>query len=93
MRRPMHELLQAVSGRLSLHMPAAQGQPLFGELDANLLETTELPVTDDLYRPSGAILEAERLLGPKRARQDVLHAARRIDRRRARDAPVCLQTR
>lgn len=62
MRRPMHELLQAVSGRLSLHMPASQGRPLFGGLDANLLETTELPVTDDLYHPAGAILEAEKLL-------------------------------
>jgi len=62
MRRPMHELLQAVSTRLSLHMPAAQGQSPFEGIDINLLETTELPVTDDLYHPSGAIAEAERLL-------------------------------
>ncbi len=62
MRRPIHELLQAVSGRLSLHMPAMQGKPLFEALDASLLETTELPVTDDLHHPSGAIAEAERLL-------------------------------
>ena len=62
MQRPVHELLQTVSGRLSLHMPASQGRRPFGELDGYLLETTELPVTDDLYHPSGAIREAERLL-------------------------------
>lgn len=62
MRRPMHDLLSAVSGRLSLHMPASQGRTLFEELDISLLETTELPVTDDLFHPSGAITEAESLL-------------------------------
>ncbi len=62
MRRPMHDLLSAVSGRLSLHMPASQGQSLFEGLDLSRLETTELPVTDDLFRPSGAIAEAESLL-------------------------------
>ncbi|MFH1513765.1 MAG: aminotransferase class I/II-fold pyridoxal phosphate-dependent enzyme [Bacillota bacterium] len=62
MRRPMHELLQSVSARLSLHMPASQGQALFAGIDPSLLETTELPVTDDLYNPTGAIAQAERLL-------------------------------
>jgi lysine decarboxylase len=62
MRRPMHEMLQTVSGRLSLHMPASQGRRPFETLDPYLLETTELPVTDDLYHPAGAIREAERLL-------------------------------
>lgn len=62
MRRPMHEMLTSVSGRLSLHMPASQGQPLFEDSGSVRLETTELPVTDDLYHPSGAIAEAERLL-------------------------------
>jgi len=58
----MHEMLQTVSERLSLHMPASQGQRLFGETDLSLLETTELPVTDDLFHPTGAIAEAEQLL-------------------------------
>lgn len=62
MRRPMHELLQMVSKRTSLHMPASQGSKLFEGIDTCLLETTELPVTDDLYHPIGAIAEAERLL-------------------------------
>ena len=62
MRRPMHKLLQAASKRLSLHMPASQGQALFEVIDPYTLETTELPVTDDLYHPTGAIAEAERLL-------------------------------
>ena len=62
MRRPMHEMLQKVSARVSLHMPAAQGTAPFETPDPYAIETTELPVTDDLFQPSGAILEAERLL-------------------------------
>ena len=62
MRRPMHQLLQSVSERVSLHMPASQGQVLFEGITPELTETTELPVTDDLYNPGGAIAEAERLL-------------------------------
>ena len=62
MRRPMYEMLQSVSERVSLHMPASQGLSLFEKLDPCSLETTELPVTDDLYHPTGAISEAERLL-------------------------------
>ncbi len=62
MQRPMHDLLQSVSKRLSMHMPAAQGNGPFDAVNPYELETTELPVTDDLYNPSGAILEAERLL-------------------------------
>ncbi|MBN1778566.1 MAG: aminotransferase class I/II-fold pyridoxal phosphate-dependent enzyme [Clostridiales bacterium] len=62
MRRPMHELLQTVSKRISLHMPASQGNAPYGAFDPYLSETTELPVTDDLYQPSGAILKAEQLL-------------------------------
>lgn len=62
MRRPIREMLQSVSKRLSLHMPAAQGIAPFEATNPYEIETTELPVTDDLYRPSGAILEAESLL-------------------------------
>jgi arginine/lysine/ornithine decarboxylase len=62
MRRPMHELLKSVSRRVSLHMPAAQGSAPFEAPDPYETETTELPVTDDLYIPQGAIREAERLL-------------------------------
>ncbi|HPF88326.1 MAG TPA: aminotransferase class I/II-fold pyridoxal phosphate-dependent enzyme [Candidatus Limiplasma sp.] len=62
MRRPVHEMLQTVSARLSLHMPASQGQLLFEGIDLYRTETTELPVTDDLFHPLGAIAEAERLL-------------------------------
>ena len=62
MQRPMYELLQSVKDRLSLHMPAAQGNTPFETMNPYEVETTELPVTDDLHRPSGAIQEAERLL-------------------------------
>ncbi len=43
-------------------MPASQGKAIFEGIDLYRLETTELPVTDDLFHPSGAIAEAERLL-------------------------------
>ncbi len=62
MRRPIYEMLAEVAGRTSLHMPAAQGKAPFESLSAYAIETTEIPVTDDLYNPSGAILEAETLL-------------------------------
>lgn len=62
MRRPMRDMLENASKRVSLHMPACQGQPPFEALDLYQLETTELPVTDDLYHPGGAIREAEELL-------------------------------
>lgn len=62
MQRPMRDLLVRVSRRTSLHMPAAQGRAPFARFNAYRLDTTELPVTDDLYRPTGAIAEAERLI-------------------------------
>jgi len=58
----MRNLLNATARRTSLHMPAAQGRAPFGRVDAYRLDTTELPTTDDLYRPTGAIAEAERLM-------------------------------
>jgi len=57
----MRSLLSRVSGRTSLHMPASQGRAPFSSFCPYRLDTTELPVTDDLYRPTGAIAEAERL--------------------------------
>lgn len=60
-QRPMADLLRAVSRRTSLHMPGAQGKAPFEPVDPYLLDTTELPVTDDLYAPSGAIGQAQRL--------------------------------
>ena len=62
MRRPMHEMLEKASKRVSLHMPASQGNMPFEAMDPYVLETTELAVTDDLYKPNGAIREAEALL-------------------------------
>lgn len=61
MQRPMRDMLEGVSGRMSLHMPGAQGKAPFEPIDPYRLDTTELPVTDDLYAPSGAIAEAEQL--------------------------------
>lgn len=62
MQRPMRNLLDRVSGRVSLHMPALGSNAPFRTFAPYRLDTTELPVTDDLYRPSGAIAKAERLL-------------------------------
>ena len=61
MMRPMMEMLQNASGRLSLHMPGAQGQGPFGSIDPYELDTTEISLTDDLYKPTGAIQRAQEL--------------------------------
>jgi len=58
----MHEMMQKASGRVSLHMPASQGRAPFEGMDLYRTETTELPVTDDLFHPMGAIGKAEQLL-------------------------------
>ena len=55
--RPIHSMLKKTSGRLRLHMPGHGGCLPFGD-DARY-DTTELPVTDDLYAPGAAITEAE----------------------------------
>lgn len=62
MLRPMRSLLRRVSGRTSLHMPAAQGRAPFPGFPAYHWDTTELPVTDDLYHPGGAIAQAEAMI-------------------------------
>ena len=61
MPRPMRDMLRRVSRRTSLHMPAAQGRAPFRTFDPYRLDTTELPTTDDLYHPVGAIAQAEDL--------------------------------
>ena len=48
----MEKMLKGLEGRLSLHMPGHKGQ-------LNPFDTTELPMTDDLYAPDKGILQAE----------------------------------
>ena len=59
MRRPVHEMLARAAGRHSGHMPGHKGRDPFGPCDLYALDTTELPTTDDLYAPEGALAEAE----------------------------------
>lgn len=59
-KRPMYDMLSRLQGRLALHTPGHRGQLPFGE--AAPFDTTELPVTDDLYAPQGGIAEAEKLM-------------------------------
>ena len=54
-------MLLAASGRKSAHMPGHKGQAPFGPPDLYALDTTELPLTDDLYTPEGGLLAAEEL--------------------------------
>ena len=61
MNRPMNDMLTRASGRLSGHMPGHKGKAPFGSVDPYALDTTELPVTDDLYAPERGIAEAQRL--------------------------------
>ncbi len=72
MQRPMRNLLSRVAGRTSLHMPAAQGRAPFRSFPPYRWDTTELPVTDDLYRPRGAVAEAERLAAESAGAQTTL---------------------
>lgn len=51
MRRPVNDMLRRMNGRLSGHMPGHMGSAPFGMDDLYALDTTELPVTDDLYSP------------------------------------------
>ena len=59
--RPLHEMLREASGRRSFHMPGHKGRAPFGPVDVYALDTTELPVTDDLYCPERGIRRAEEL--------------------------------
>ena len=61
MTRPIYDMLRAASGRGSFHMPGHKGRAPFGPLDLYALDTTELPVTDDLYAAERGIAQAQRL--------------------------------
>lgn len=61
-KRPIYDMLKKCSDRQSLHMPGHGGSPPFNVENLYLLDTTEIDHTDDLYKPIGAIKEAENLL-------------------------------
>ena len=60
--RPLFTLLTGVQKRMSLHMPGGQGKAPFTWRNPYAIDTTELPITDDLYAPCGAIARAEQLM-------------------------------
>ncbi|MDD6049840.1 MAG: aminotransferase class V-fold PLP-dependent enzyme [Clostridiales bacterium] len=59
--RPMYDMLRAAGGRTSFHMPGHKGRAPFGPVDLYALDTTELPITDDLYAPERGIAQAQTL--------------------------------
>jgi len=59
--RPIYDMLKAASGRGSFHMPGHKGKTPFGPVDAFALDTTELPLTDDLYCPENGVAKAQEL--------------------------------
>ncbi len=59
--RPIHDMLLAASGRCSCHMPGHKGVAPFGAEDLYALDTTEIPLTDDLYAPENGIAQAQEL--------------------------------
>ena len=61
-KRPMYDMLMRAARRMSMHMPGHKGTSPFGAMtEAYMLDTTEIPLTDDLYCPEGAIDEAQQL--------------------------------
>ena len=60
-QRPVWEMLSGASQRTSGHMPGHKGRSPFGVRDLYALDTTELPITDDLYSPERGLKEAQRL--------------------------------
>ena len=59
--RPMQAMLSAASRRNSFHMPGHKGRAPFGSEDVYTLDTTETPLTDDLYCPENGIDRAQKL--------------------------------
>lgn len=59
--RPIYDMLVKASGRHRFHMPGHKGKHAFETADLMALDTTELPITDDLYSPERAIFQAEEL--------------------------------
>ena len=72
MQRPIRGLLAGVARRTSLHMPATGGRSPFRACNPYRWDTTELPVTDDLYHPTGAIAQAEALIARSAGSQTTL---------------------
>lgn len=59
--RPIYDMLVSAAARGSFHMPGHKGRAPFGLADLYALDTTEIPLTDDLYAPENGILQAEKL--------------------------------
>lgn len=59
--RPVYDMLAEAAARQSFHMPGHKGQAPFGPVDLYALDTTELPVTDDLYSPERGLAQAQQL--------------------------------
>lgn len=59
--RPVYDMLSAAARRRSFHMPGHKGRAPFGGVDLYALDTTELPVTDDLYCPENGLRVAQEL--------------------------------
>ena len=59
--RPIYDMLTAASGRRSFHMPGHKGRFPFAPVDVYAMDTTELPLSDDLYAPERGIDAAQRL--------------------------------
>ncbi len=59
--RPMYDMLRAAANRTSFHMPGHKGRAPFDRPDLYALDTTELPLTDDLYAPERGIAKAQTL--------------------------------
>ncbi len=59
--RPVYDMLQAAACRGSYHMPGHKGKAPFGPVDPYALDTTELPLTDDLYAPERGVAQAQSL--------------------------------
>ncbi|NMD37841.1 MAG: aminotransferase class V-fold PLP-dependent enzyme [Christensenellaceae bacterium] len=61
--RLIYNMLKKTSKRLSLHMPGHHGKAPYKYKNIYKLDTTELvDVTDNLYKPKGAIFEAQKML-------------------------------
>lgn len=59
--RPIYDMLRAAANRRSFHMPGHKGRAPFGPADIYALDTTETPLSDDLYAPERGIDAAQRL--------------------------------
>ena len=59
--RPIHDMLAAAANRRSFHMPGHKGRAPFAPADIYALDTTETPLSDDLYAPERGIDAAQRL--------------------------------